>query len=130
MTLKDYSVTAFTVLNGARIVAYLPQMICVHRDRAGALSASMVTWGMFFTANLATVFYALTVSGDRIIAGLFTANAFASIAIFSLILRKRITHFCSDERKTDHSHAWSIFTAGRNRITALLMSLRQRMEDR
>ena len=36
MTLADYSVTAFTVLNGARIVAYLPQIVCVHRDRTGA----------------------------------------------------------------------------------------------
>jgi hypothetical protein len=88
MTLKDYSVTAFAVLNGARIVAYLPQIICVYRDRAGASSVSMMTWGIFFSANMATVFYALTVSGDHIVAGIFAANAAACIAIFALILRK------------------------------------------
>jgi hypothetical protein len=69
MTLQDYSVTAFTVLNGARIVAYLPQIVCVHRDRAGVFSVSMMTWGMFFSANMATVFYTLAVVGDRIMAG-------------------------------------------------------------
>jgi hypothetical protein len=130
MTLRDYSLTAFTVLNGARIVAYLPQIICVYRDRAGASSVSMMTWGMFFSANIATVFYALTVSRDTIVAGIFAANAVACIFIFALILRKRITHFLSEKREADHDDTPPIPDPGQFRITALLMNFRQRMEDR
>jgi hypothetical protein len=92
MTLADYSLTAFTVLNGARVMAYVPQIVCVCRDRAGASSVSMMTWGLFCSANLATVFYALTVTGDRIIAGVFTLNAIGCILILALILKKRISH--------------------------------------
>jgi predicted lysophospholipase L1 biosynthesis ABC-type transport system permease subunit len=92
MTLADYSVSAFTVLNGARIFAYLPQIACVHRDRSGASSVSMMTWGMFFSANLATVLYALVVVGDQIMAAIFAANATACAVIFALILRKRLVH--------------------------------------
>ena len=36
MTLADYSFAVFTVFSGARMVAYLPQIVCVHRDRTGA----------------------------------------------------------------------------------------------
>jgi hypothetical protein len=125
MTLADYSVTAFTILNGARIVAYLPQIVCVHRDRAGASSVSMMTWGMFFSANMATVFDALAVIGDRVMAGVFAANAVACVAIFALILRKRIAHAWRDSR-TDSN----IFLFGRSSIPGWLSRLHHRLEDR
>ena len=60
MTLADYSMTAFALLNGARVLAYMPQIVCVYRDTNGAPSVSLVTWLMFTAANLATVSYALT----------------------------------------------------------------------
>jgi hypothetical protein len=128
MTLADYSLTAFTLLNGARFVAYLPQIICVHRDRNGASSVSMMTWGMFFSANMATVFYALAVVGDRIMAGVFAANAVACVAIFALILRKRIAHAWSDNR-TD-GNVSTIFSFSQSGITEWLSRLPYRMEDR
>ncbi len=128
MTLADYSVTAFTVLNGARIFAYLPQIICVHRDQAGASSVSMMTWGMFFSANMATVFYALAVIGDHIMAGVFAANAVACVAIFALILRKRIAHAWSDSR-TD-GNVLAIFSVSRSSIAEWLSRLPHRVEDR
>jgi hypothetical protein len=128
MTLADYSVTAFTVLNGARIFAYLPQIVCVHRDRSGASSVSMMTWGMFFSANVATVVYALAVVGDRIMAGVFAANAAACIAIFGLILRKRIAHAWRDSRTGGGPSAlFPVSQAGR---IGSLFRLRRRMEDR
>jgi len=43
MTLADYSMTAFALLNGGRIVAYMPQIMCVYRDRNGAEAASLLT---------------------------------------------------------------------------------------
>lgn len=130
MTLQDYSVTAFTVLNGARIVAYLPQMICVCRDRTGASSVSMMTWGMFCSANLATVFYALTVTEDRIIAGVFAFNAIACIVIFALILRKRLAYAWSGDHRELRRHPLQMFASFQSTIIALAASLRQRIEDR
>jgi hypothetical protein len=92
MTLQDYSLTAFAVLNGARLVAYVPQILCVFRDQSGASSVSLMTWGLFCSANLATVIYALTVTGDRLIAGVFTLNTVGCVVVFALILKKRISH--------------------------------------
>ena len=62
MTLADYSMTAFALLNGGRVIAYMPQIVCVYRDPNGAVAVSLLTWIMFTAANLATVSYALTVS--------------------------------------------------------------------
>jgi hypothetical protein len=128
MTMADYSVTAFTVLNGARIAAYLPQIMCLHRYRAGASSVSMMTWGMFFSANMATVFYALAVIGDRVMAVVFAANAVFCIAIFALILRKRIVHAWRDNRTDGDGPA--AFSFGRPSITEWLSRLPHRAEDR
>jgi hypothetical protein len=127
MTLADYSVTAFTVLNGARMVAYLPQIVCVHRDRTGASSVSIMTWGMFFSANMATVFYALAVIGDRIMAGVFAANAVFCLVIFALILRKRITHAWRDSRTG--GNVLAIFSFGRSGIIEWLSRVPGRVED-
>src|SRR4051794_39645286 len=69
MTLADYSLTAFALLNGARVLAYLPQMIRVYRDPNGATAVSVTTWALFTAANVATISYALTVSNDWIVAG-------------------------------------------------------------
>ena len=42
MTLADYSMAAFALLNGGRIVAYMPQIMCVYRDRNGAGAVSLL----------------------------------------------------------------------------------------
>jgi hypothetical protein len=55
MTLADYSMMAFALLNGGRVVAYMPQIVCVYRDQNGAAAVSLMTWVMFSAANLATV---------------------------------------------------------------------------
>jgi hypothetical protein len=124
MTLADYSVTAFTVINGARIVAYLPQIVSVQRDKAGASSVSMITWGIFFLANAATVSYALAVIGDRVMAAVFAVNAVACAAIFIMILRKRLSHAWSD------GHSPAIVPIGQFLTTAWLSRLSRRAEDR
>jgi len=62
MTLADYSMAAFAVLNGGRTLAYVPQMIRVYRDPHDAAAVSLLTWVLFAAANVATVCYALTAS--------------------------------------------------------------------
>ena len=90
MTLADYSMTAFALLNGGRAVAYFPQMIRVYRDPHGANAVSLLTWTLFAAANAATVCYALTVSGDRVLAIVFSLNAIGCLAIVGLTAFKRI----------------------------------------
>src|SRR5437667_7306173 len=68
MTLADYSMTAFALLNGGRVLAYMPQILCVYRCQNGAPAVSLMTWLMFTAANLATVSYAITVSSDLVVA--------------------------------------------------------------
>jgi len=93
MTLAEYSMTAFALLNGARVVAYMPQIICVYRDPNGAVAVSLLTWIMFTAANLATVSYALTVSCDLIVAGVFALNALGCLTITTLIAMRRMARF-------------------------------------
>jgi hypothetical protein len=90
MTLADYSMTAFALLNGGRAVAYFPQMIRVYRDPHGAAAVSLTTWTLFAAANVATVCYALTVSNDRVVAIVFALNAVGCVAIAALTLIKRM----------------------------------------
>jgi hypothetical protein len=91
MTLADYSLAAFALLNGGRTVAYFPQMIRVYRDPHGAAAVSLLTWLVFAAANLATVGYALTAADDRIIATVFALNAIGCLAIVALTAFKRVS---------------------------------------
>ena len=90
MTLADYSMIAFALLNGGRTVAYVPQMVRVYRDPHDAAAVSLLTWMLFAAANIATVCYALTASNDRIMAILFALNAISCLAIVALTAYKRI----------------------------------------
>ena len=90
MTLADYSMMAFALLNGARVLAYMPQIVCVYRDTNGAPSVSLVTWLMFAAANLATVSYALTVTSDLVVAGVFALNTLSCLIITALVAVRRV----------------------------------------
>jgi uncharacterized protein with PQ loop repeat len=92
MTLADLSMTAFALLNGGRVIAYMPQMICVYRDRHGAAAVSLSTWIFFTAANAATASYALTVASDLVVAGVFALNALCCLIITALIVVRRLSH--------------------------------------
>jgi hypothetical protein len=81
MTLADYSVAAFALLNGGRILAYFPQIIRVYRDPYGAAAVSVATWVLFAAANVATVCYASIVANDPVVALVFAMNAVGCLAI-------------------------------------------------
>lgn len=90
MTLADYSLAAFALLNGGRAVAYVPQMVRVYRDPHGAAAVSLVTWLLFAAANIATVCYALAAAQDHVVAIVFGFNAAGCLAIVALIAAKRM----------------------------------------
>ena len=90
MTLAEYSMTAFALLNGGRVIACMPQIVCVYRDPNGAVAVSLLTWIMFTAATLATVRYALTVSCDLSVAGVVALNALGCLISTMLIVVRRI----------------------------------------
>jgi uncharacterized protein with PQ loop repeat len=90
MTLAEFSLTAFALLNGGRIIAYFPQIARVYRDRNGATAVSLMTWIIFTAANLATVSYALVISRDVIVAAIFALNAFGCLVIAVMTAVRRL----------------------------------------
>ena len=90
MTLADYSLGAFAILNAARIIAYFPQAIRIYVDANGARAVSISTWVLFAAANLATVSYALTVAGDVLVAIVFSLNSVGCLVIVGFTVWKRI----------------------------------------
>lgn len=91
MTLADYSLAAFALLNGGRAIAYFPQMIRVYRDPHGAAAVSVATWALFAASNVATVGYALTVANDLVVAIVFAMNSAGCLAIVGLTAFKRLS---------------------------------------
>jgi hypothetical protein len=90
MTLYEYSLGAFAVLNSARVIAYFPQAIRIYTDVNGAKAVSIATWSLFSAANLATVTYALTVAEDMLVAIIFSLNTIGCMIIVGFTVWKRI----------------------------------------
>ncbi len=90
MTLAEYSLGAFAILNTARLIAYLPQVIRIYFDDNGARAVSIATWLLFAAANLATVSYALFAAQDALVATVFTLNTIGCLVIVGFTAWKRI----------------------------------------
>jgi len=92
MSLVQYSLPIVVILNGARAIAYWPQIVRVHRDPGCATAVSLWTWIVFTAANIATVIYALAELGDVIMAAVFAVNTIGCAAIVTLTTYKRCRH--------------------------------------
>jgi hypothetical protein len=92
VSLVHSSLTIFVILNGARVIAYWPQIVRVYRDPGCATAVSPWTWIVFTGANIATVIYALAELGDVIMAAVFGANTIGCGAIATLTTYKRCRH--------------------------------------
>jgi uncharacterized protein with PQ loop repeat len=77
----DLALLFFTITNGLRIFAYVPQLIRVVRDREGAVAISYLTWSMFAVANLSTAIYAVSALHDTTVAIIFAGNTVFCLAI-------------------------------------------------
>jgi hypothetical protein len=84
--------SAFTLVNSLRILAYVPQIIKAARDENGASAISCMTWGLFLLSHLTTIAYAAVCLGDLIMAAIFLGNALACSAIVGITLAKRHRH--------------------------------------
>ncbi|GJE03192.1 hypothetical protein [Methylobacterium isbiliense] len=88
-TPADIALTLFTLCNGARIFAYLPQILTLVQDRSGAAGISCATWVLFTVSNASTVFYALLVLGDAAMSAIFALNTAFCVAVVLLTLHRR-----------------------------------------
>lgn len=80
---------AFSCANALRIVAYVPQIIRVLRDRQGATAVACSTWLLFLVSNATTVLYAIVVLRDQYMAIIFSANSICCFFIVLLTIRQR-----------------------------------------
>jgi hypothetical protein len=90
MTSAEIAVSLFAACNGARVVAYIPQVVSVARAADGARAISCLTWCSFTIANLSTVSYALLFLSDWRTAAIFGANAACCLIIVALTAYKRL----------------------------------------
>lgn len=89
LTAADLAALLFPLLNGLRVLAYLPQIMKIARDRHGAEAISCTTWLLFALSHLSTVLYAALIVCDRWMAWIFVANLIACITVLSLTAFKR-----------------------------------------
>jgi hypothetical protein len=75
MTIADITLTAFTLCNSLRVVAYVPQIAKAARDRSGAEAISLGTWGLFLVSHTSALAYALVNQKDWMMASVFLSNA-------------------------------------------------------
>lgn len=93
MTIADFALNAFTFFNAARVLAYVPQLLRIARDREGAKAVSCATWVLFAVSHLSTIGYALAVAPDPMMVMVFSANAAGCTCIIVLtILKRRTAH--------------------------------------
>ena len=74
MTLADITLTAFTLCNSLRLVAYVPQIAKAAADRSGAEAISLGTWGLFLVSHASAMAYALVNKNDWTMAHFRTAE--------------------------------------------------------
>lgn len=89
LTTPELAALLFTALNGARVLAYVPQILCIARDRRGAEAVSCWTWALFALSQSSTVLYALLALGDPWMAAIFAANLAACVLVLGLTVCKR-----------------------------------------
>ena len=92
MTIADITLTAFTLCNTLRVVAYLPQIARAVRDTSGAEAISFGTWGLFLVSHTSALAYALVNQKDWAMASVFIGNAIGCCAILSIAGWKRSQH--------------------------------------
>ena len=80
---------ALSLVNSFRILAYVPQLLRIARDRSGVAGVACSTWLMFFASHLTTVVYAIVIARDVTMAVVFIGNATACAAVVGLTIWQR-----------------------------------------
>jgi uncharacterized protein with PQ loop repeat len=89
MTAPEVALHLFTAMNTVRLLAYVPQIVCIARDDGRAEAISCMAWMMFALSHVSTVAYAILGLGDLRMAALFAANMLACLLIVGITAYKR-----------------------------------------
>ncbi|HWB45850.1 MAG TPA: PQ-loop domain-containing transporter [Hyphomicrobiaceae bacterium] len=92
MTGSEFILLFFTVCNGLRLLAYVPQIVRAARDRTGVEALSFSTWALFLIANVSAVAYALVNKDDWAMAIVFLGNGLGCTTILLVGVWKRLEH--------------------------------------
>lgn len=87
-TAETVIVVAFSIANACRLLAYVPQIVVLLRERDTS-AVSRATWLLFLVSNGMTAIYAAWVAADMTMALVFLANTFCCAAIVALVHQKR-----------------------------------------
>jgi len=82
-------VLAFLLTNIGRVLAYLPQIRAIMRDKGRAAAVSCSTWSLFFVSNLSSALYAGLLNADPAMTFAFAANTACYAVIVGLLCWKR-----------------------------------------
>lgn len=88
-TAADLIVVLFALTNGMRVLAFLPQIALLLRDRSGAAAVSCGTWLLFLVSNMSTAAYGAVVLDDRWMTLIFTGSSILNASIVALVLMRR-----------------------------------------
>ncbi len=99
ITTENAVVLAFLITNAGRVLAYLPQIVAIARDRNRAAAVSCATWSLFFVSNLASALYAGIITTDVAMMIAFAAHTVGCAAIVGVLCWKRAARPTSTARR-------------------------------
>jgi hypothetical protein len=92
MHTADVVLFAFTLFNAMQIVSYIPQILCVARDRHGASAISYSTWAIWLAGSGATTAYAMVNFWDPWLAAVNAVHTLCCGIVIGLTALKRSRH--------------------------------------
>lgn len=86
-------VTALYAASSAlRLVAYLPQIVAIARDRSGAQAISLLTWTFWGVSHAITAVYSALLLKDTLLFSMMIGNALGCAAVIWVTLIRRGPH--------------------------------------
>lgn len=79
----------YAACSALRLVAYLPQLIAIARDRSGAHAISLLTWTFWGFSHAVTALYSALLLGDALLAGMMVGNALGCAAVTGVTMIRR-----------------------------------------
>lgn len=93
---------SYAVCNVVRLLFYVPQLLAVVRDAAGACAISLSTWIFWSLSHAVTTVYCGSVVNDPLLAVMMLGNTVGSCAVVALTVRQRMRALgdgcCSDRQ--------------------------------
>jgi hypothetical protein len=80
---------AYLATNGLRVLSYVPQIVRVYKDKAGAQAISLSTWSFWTVSNLTTALYAAAILNDPFLSTVSAGNTACCGLVVAMVVAKR-----------------------------------------